>query len=493
MSERKMAYRSVLKATSLFGGVQVFNILIAIIRSKVIALWIGPVGYGISSLFTTTMGLVDGITNLSLDRSAVKEIAFYDDKKDVEKVTRLASVLQKLVQITAISGALLMIIFSALLSKLAFGDTTYTISFIWIALALLFKQLTQGKLALLQGFRKLNHLAKANLYGNFIGLLLTLPLYYFFRIDAIVPSMIIATIISFCLATYFANKLQLEKQKINGSTLKKEGAAMIQLGVMLSLSSMITLAVAYVIQVFISYVGGVSEVGLYSAGMLILNSYVGIIFNAMATDYFPRLSAVADNIEKIKTIVYEQAYIAILIITPIVVLFIIVAQYAIVLLYSSDFKPIELFVTWGILGMLFKTVSWSMGYIIIAKGDSNLFIKTTIAFNSILLLCNGIGYYYFGLEGLGVSFLIYYFIHFVSLYFITKKRYEFYFYKGFYTLFLFCVTICLLTFISNFISIALLKYCILGCLLIISVGVSYKKLDQKMDLKEMITSKFKKR
>ena len=76
MSENKDSYRNVMKATSIFGGVQVFNILIAIVRSKCIALFIGPSGMGIASLLNSTLGLINGVSNLGLERSAVKDISF---------------------------------------------------------------------------------------------------------------------------------------------------------------------------------------------------------------------------------------------------------------------------------------------------------------------------------------------------------------------------------------------------------------------------------
>ena len=39
MSEEKVSYREIMKATSLFGGVQVFNIIVALIKSKIIAVF----------------------------------------------------------------------------------------------------------------------------------------------------------------------------------------------------------------------------------------------------------------------------------------------------------------------------------------------------------------------------------------------------------------------------------------------------------------------
>ena len=213
-----------------------------------------------------------------------------------------------------------MIALSPWLSEIAFGNKDYTISFIWISIALLFKQLSSSQLAILQGLRKLQYLAKANLLGNIIGLLITLPLYYFFRIDAIVPAIIIATFMSFVFTYYYSQKLVIEHVTISRKEAVSEGKGMINLGIMLSLSSMITLLVAYIIRIYIGSANeteelGLIDVGLYSAGFVILNSYVGIIFNAMGTDYFPRLSEIANDIIKLRKTVLEQAIVAILLLS----------------------------------------------------------------------------------------------------------------------------------------------------------------------------------
>ena len=75
MSEEQSSYRQIMKATSIFGGVQVYNIIISVIRSKFIAVLLGPTGMGISGLLTSTTGLIGNITNLGLSTSAVKNVA----------------------------------------------------------------------------------------------------------------------------------------------------------------------------------------------------------------------------------------------------------------------------------------------------------------------------------------------------------------------------------------------------------------------------------
>ena len=498
MNDNQQSYRKVLNATSLFGGVQVINIIISLIRSKVIALLIGPFGMGISNLLLTTMELINGLTNLGLERSAVKDISLANTNSNSKSVAITISVLKKLVWLTITIGVILMIVLSPWLSEIAFGNKDYTISFIWISIALLFKQLSSSQLAILQGLRKLKSLAKANLLGNFIGLLITLPLYYFYKIDAIVPAIIIATFMSFVFTYYYSQKLDIESVTISRKEAVSEGKGMIKLGVMLSLSSLITLLVAYIIRIYIGSANvteelGLIDVGLYSAGFVILNSYVGIIFNAMGTDYFPRLSEIANDINKLRKTVLEQATVAILLIAPIIVVFLACAPFIIVILYSHEFSPIVAMVTWGILGMIFKAVSWSMGYMIIAKGDSKVFIKTSIGFNAILLSINIIGYHFRGLEGIGISFFIYYIIHFIAIRMITYYRYDFYFEKGFYKIFTFTVIMCLLAFSFTFIPSSILKYSLISGLILVSCWYSYKELDKKIGVKEYLAGIFKRK
>jgi len=73
MSEDKSSYRQIMKATSIFGGVQVFQILIGIIRSKFIAALLGPAGMGLAGLLQAGTGMIAGQINFGLSSSAIKE------------------------------------------------------------------------------------------------------------------------------------------------------------------------------------------------------------------------------------------------------------------------------------------------------------------------------------------------------------------------------------------------------------------------------------
>jgi len=486
MPESKSSYKQILKATSIFGGVQFFTILISIVRSKIIAVLLGPSGLGVATLLNSTIGLINGFTGVGLETSAVKRISEVNSDENPACLGREVGILNRLVWITGFFGMLITIILSPWLSRLLFDSDKYTITIVWISVAVLFKQLAGSQMAILQGLRKLNCLAKANLLGNLFGLIVTIPLYYYWKIDAIAPAIVISTFTGFICSWLYRRKAEIKSVKITNLEAFSEGKVLIKLGILLSLSGLITTLTSYLLQLFITYNSGVTEVGYYNAGFAILNSYVGMIFTAMSTDYFPRLSSFSNDNEKIRAIVNQQAYVGILLITPIVVVFLAFTPLIVSLLYSPKFYAIIPMLAWGIIGMLFRTVSWSMGFILLVKGESKVFIKTSIFFNTISLLINIGGYLFWGLEGLGIGFMIYFFIHFIGLEIITKRKYGFYFESEFYRLFFCSIGLCFAAFSVSFISHFYLKYGLMGLIISISLILTFVELNKKVDLKEIL-------
>ena len=492
MSKTKNSYSQIMKATSLFGGVQVFNILISVIRSKAIALLVGPIGFGLIGLLNSTLRIIGDFTKVGLDTSAVKEISERNSDKDPSKVTEIIFVLEKLIWFTGTVGALITLVFSRYISYLTFGNTDYTYAFVWLSIAVLFTQLAKGKIAILQGTRRLKKLAYANLTASTVSLLITLPLYYFFKIDGIVPALIGTALITFGIFKFFTKEVDIPRLSFTKQELFHKSKAMLLLGATMSVTSMIVTLTGFLIQIFIRSTDGLEAVGFYSAGFLIVNAYVGMIFTAMSTDYFPRLAAINTDNNKMNVAVNQQADVAILLITPVIVLFLTFAPFIVELLYSSKFNVIIGFVTFGVLGTFFKAVSFSLGYVIIAKGHSKVFITLSLIFNSLFLIISVVSYNIGGLTGVGIGFLVYYFIHFIALKVLTKYLYEICLTRSFYRTFLICAIICGSCFIATLVESPYLRYVLIFLLVVISIYYSVLQFDKKMDLKAIIKSIFKK-
>lgn len=473
-------------ATSLFGGVQVFQIIIQIIRSKFVAVLLGPAGMGIVGLLTSTLGLISGLTNFGLGTSAVKDIAEARSTENETRISTVIIVLRRLVWISGTIGTILVLAVSPWLSRLTFGNSEYTLAYIWISISLLFNQLTSGQMVLLQGMRKLQYLAQANLFGSLLGLLITVPLYYKWGIDGIVPGIILTSVTSFLIALFFSNKISLKKVKVSRVRTIAVGRNMVTMGFMISLSGFISLGVSYLLQIFINRHGGVADVGLYNAGFTLINTYVGLIFTAMATDYYPRLSAIAHNNLLCKETINQQAEVALLILAPIVVGFLVFINWAIILLYSSKFIAVNTMIYWAALGMFFKAASWSIAFIFLAKGTSKLFFWNELSGNMYMLILNVSGYYFFGLTGLGISFLLGYLVYLIQVFIIAKLKFEFSFNSDFLKVFLVQFSLALSCFLAVISFQQPYPYIIGTILLLISGGYSLNELEKRIGIKEII-------
>ncbi len=486
MSEEQSSYRQIMKATSLLGGVQIFNIIIKIARSKLIAVLLGPTGMGIAGLLNSTIGLIQGFTSFGLGTSAVKNVAEAKATGNETRITIVITTLRRLVWITGLLGTLSTLLLSPWLSKLIFNNTEYTLAFAWLSITLLFQQITSGQLVLLQGLRKLKFLANANILGSITGLFVSVPLYYFWRIDAIVPAIIITSISSLIIAHFFSKKTKIHKIRVSKARTIAEGKNMLTMGFLINLSILITLGVAYVVRIYISNKGGIDDVGLYNAGFAIIDTYVGLVFTAMATDYYPRLSETAHNNELSKQKINQQAEIALLILGPIIIIFLVFIKWIVIILYSNKFIAVSDMIYWAALGMLFKAASWSIAFIFLAKGASRFFFVNELIANSYTLCLNILGYYLWGLTGIGISFLTSYVIYFIQVFLFSKKKYSFKFDLPFKKVFLIQLFLCLACFSMKKMINSPFSYLIGIFLILISLSYSLKELDKRLNLKNLL-------
>lgn len=488
MSDNENTYSKIIKSTSIFGGVQLVNLFISVVKFKFLAILIGPAGYGILSLLNNTVDLVRQATGFSIETSGVKKISESKSAASDAAIAKNAAILIRLSLLSGIAGTLIVIVLSKYLSIWTFGNNSQIAAIIWISVSVLLKQLTGSKLAVIQGLSKLGYMAKANLYGSLIGFILSLPLFIFFKIDAIVPSILLSSLISFLISVIYYKKLGIKKYNIDVNESFREGKEILFFGGLLSISGFLPILSNYLIQLFVNNYGGISEVGLLNVGLLIINTYVGIVFTAMSTEYYPRLASMSQDDKKVSETVNQQAIISMLIILPIIVLFIGFSPLIIRLLFSNKFDGAIPLVSWAIIAMFFKAVSWSMGYVIIARADSKVFVKTAMIFNIFyLLLCIG-GYHLYGLEGIGLALVFYFSTHMIAIYLITRRRYNIVLTKDLYQIFGMGFLVCFVSVIVYHMSDGLFKQIIFIALFVLSLLISFKEIDKRVHLKSIFVN-----
>jgi O-antigen/teichoic acid export membrane protein len=226
---------------------------------------------------------------------------------------------------------------------------------------------------------------------------------------------------------------------------------------------------------------------MYNAGFAIINTYVGMIFTAMSTDYYPRLAGVSHSNIISREVINQQAEIAILLLAPIILVFLVFINWVVITLYSSKFTPINDMILYAALGMFFKAASWSMAFIFLAKSASKIFFWNELITNVYLLALNLLGYKYFGLLGMGISFLVAYFLYVLQVFFIIRYKYQFSFTPAFYKIFILHFALAIVCLVVVKILPSPFSYIVGSHFIIASSYFAYKELDRRLDIKAVIS------
>lgn len=496
----KDSYRQVVKSFGLFGGVQVFDVIIGLVRSKVLAELLGTIGVGLNNLIQQPLNMIGTTTGLGIGFTGVRDIATANGENDVGRISKTMITVKRWAWLTGIFGTLIVIIFSPLLYKLTFNKEDVGIDysgdykdFIFLSVILLFTAIGGGQTAVLKGTRKLKDTAKAGLFGSFFGLILTIPLYYFYGIMGIVPALIVAAAVNLFFSWYYSKKVKIVPVRISYRQSFEDGMDMVKLGFLFSLSNLIGMLVTYLVSLFLNFYANKSEVGLYTTGANLTYRYVGLVFTAISVDYFPRLVGMLSNRGKMAETVNQQSEIAVLIIAPLMILYTSFLPVIVKILNTSEFLPVIDFVRWFILGMLFRTASWALSFILLAKGDKGIFFWAETSSNLLFLVLNIGGYVLFGLEGMGIAFVVLYLVYFTMMAIISWKRYGFIFSIEFNKLFLTQLGICLLCFLVVYLKGYPFAYIMGTILFVVSSIYSVRKLNERINLKEIVRTKILKK
>lgn len=424
MATDNSIYRRIIKATGLFGGVQSITVLCSLIRNKIIAVLLGPEGVGIISLFNSASDMVSSVTGLGLRQSGVRDVSAARAAGG-GGMMRIIAVLRRLSLLTGLFGAMIFIGAAPLLSRITFGSDQYIWGFVILSAALLLNALAGGEQAVLQGGEKLKLLARSSVAGSILSLVISVPLYYIFGMAGIVPSLLAASFSTYIFAAVYSRRSYPSAEKVTVRVAFREGAPMMRLGIFMTISGFITTLLNYLLIAWLNRYSSTADVGLYQSGYTLVARYVGLIFVAMSSEYYPRLSSVSSDNAEVSRQVSRQIETTLLLLAPLATLFLMFQNEIISILYDKTFSSVSKYTSWAITGVLFKGISWSMGFVLLAKSEGRLYLITELISDTTSFIINILFYIMWGLEGLGAAFVLNFAIYTVLIWWLCASRYRF--------------------------------------------------------------------
>lgn len=414
------SYKKILKAVSLFTGVQGLSILLNLVRTKLAALILGPAGIGLNSIFNEMRELIHSTSNMGMDVSGVRTISMAYEASIPQplspegeggvvtpgtrnqKLETSITLTRSWVMLLAVFGALLCLALSEPLSLLTFSDYSHTWDYALLSPAVAFSTLTCGEMAVLKGVRKIKSLATVSILNVAAGLVTTIPIYYVWGMKGVVPALVVLTAAMFVIAACFSYREYPLHLCFRRSTLAK-GMPMLVLGLSFVLSGLACHGSDIAVRTYINNTVSLHMVGLYSAGFTIIMTYGGMIFASLENDFFPRLSGIWSDPKGRQKAICQQTEVLLYIIIPLILVMIIVLPWAVPLLFSSEFNPVIPMTQIASVGLLFRAVYLPFGYVPLAAGDSRNYLALEVISYAFILIAVITGFQLYGLTGAGAG------------------------------------------------------------------------------------------
>jgi enterobacterial common antigen flippase len=397
-------YGQILKSSALIGGSSVLNIAIGIVRTKAMALLLGPAAYGLFGLYGSIANLAQSIAGMGVSSSGVRQIATAVGSGDTERIALTTIVLRRTSIALGLLGAVLLLVFAPQVSAITFGTNQHASEVRLLSIAVLFQLISWGQDALIQGMRRIADLAKMQVLGALFGTILSIPLVYFLRERGVVPSLVSVAVMYFAVSWWYSRKVRIQTPEVTVSEVTREAAALLKLGLMFTTTIFMTMGIAYGVRIMVLREVGFAATGYYQSAWTLGGLYVGIILQAMGADFYPRLTAVADDNIACNRLVNEQVQVGLLLGGPGVLTTLTFAPTVIAVFYSTKFGAAVEVLRWICLGAILQVVTWPMVYITIAKGRQLIYFSTQLAWTVVSLSLAYFCVRFYGLNGAGIAF-----------------------------------------------------------------------------------------
>lgn len=474
------SYNRILKSSALLGGASVFNVVFAALRTKLLAVWLGPTLFGVMGLYVSITGMLGTVTSLGIGQSAVRDIAEAAESGDQQRVARVIQAYRRLVWITGIAGLVLALGLALPLSQFTFGTATHVWPLMALAVTVLFNQLQSGQGALVQGMRRVQDLSAITIASAIGATLVALPVVAVFKGHAVVPFLISVSGVQLAATWWFARRVRVSYVYLSWHQTWDVARPMVLLGLTFLVMGIVAAVSAYGVRFIIQRRVGESSVGLYHAAFTFSGIYVGFILQAMGGDYYPRLAGIAQDEQQRSRLVNEQLDAAVLLATPALLASLMFSDLLIPLFYSMQFERASAILRWQVLGMLGRIVSNPLTFLLIARSDKSAIViaETTACVTNLALTVVCVAA--FGVVGAGIGFAGSYLVYAIVVCHFVKRRHAWEWTKATANIVLASMAAVLATFATASMNSSTYKMLTQSAIFIITLMFCFRGLDARL-------------
>jgi len=375
-----MELKILAKNTLMLASPKVLKFLIGIVRTKLIALFLGITGTGIVNQLQMTINEISAFTLTSLPEGMVKLIAQQNSINiDIEKTASIIKTyLMLLIPITIVI-TVLGYVFASEMTMYIFGDLKYKLYFQIGFIALPISIFSTTSYALLNAHKEIKSMALSEVAIIILNLIIFIPLIYFYRLTGGVVYVTLSFIVTFSVYAYFVRKNVFVKLNLSFTLIKKALYSSEYLKVLLGFISFGIIGGTYYIFTEITIRAivvselGIDKLGIYAPITAWSSLFVGFIFPALRTYLFPRLSEAKSDGE-INAVLNDVFRLMTFVTLPFIIVGISIRDWIIPLFYSQEFMEASIYLPFHFAAILLTVWIYPFSQVFAPTGRLKIYL-----------------------------------------------------------------------------------------------------------------------
>jgi PST family polysaccharide transporter len=445
--------RSILKATAVLGSASILTMLIGLLSAKMFAVLLGPGGYGSLGVLQSLLGLSGMIAGVGVSAGLVRNGARALADGDVRQVAAFRAGAWLLCGFLGGPSAILMILFRVPLSNLVLGTPDQGGAVAITAIGVVFALIAGIQLGILTAHHQVRILARCTVVSTVLGALFSVPMIWWWGSAGIPWAVLASCVASWSCSAYYVQQYQPrpDVQPSRREVLLAAGV-LLRFGAPYTASLLVCTGFLIALPVFALHAINAEAAGLYRAAATLAVAYWGVLGASFSQDYYPRVSAVANQKEALCQLINQQHRIVLLLGGPIILGILTLGPYLVPLVFSQQFASSAVLLEWQLLGDVFRLAAWTMAFVVLAHSGSFIYFCLELVGGLTLLILSWMGMRWVGLEGLGLGLVGFPIIYYLVCWGIMRRTIGFQLTKQnvmhFATVIAFAFSICLLRYLG---------------------------------------------
>jgi len=385
-------------------------------------LYIHPEGYGYYGLLQSFVAISALIGGMGMATGIVRLGAAAASRDDG---ARIASLRKASWLIFAVFGAFIEIaLFVARksISQLVLGQPDHGPMILLMGVAALFTVAANLQVGTLNAYHRVDALAKYGVFNTLLSSGVSIGSVIIWKADGIPVAILGGAIATWVVSQVYLNREIGKAVSVPFSDVKADVKALVRFGTPYMASMFVGTGVQMILPILVLHLLNAESVGYYRAAAGISVGYLGFLVTAMGQDYYPRVSAAANDPGQMVSLINTQHRLVMMLAIPMLLTTLALAPYMVPLIYSSKFHATVDILEWQLIGDLFKFSSWTMSFAILARCRTLTYFLVECVGGIATLGSTWVFVRWLGLPGLGISFLATYIVYYFVVWFVIKRE-----------------------------------------------------------------------